>query len=232
MSEPGAEVPEVWRFDDHPGYRKSIESAGTVAAPLLGGFAFTLFALVVPTLNDHRDLTPSTKGSEVWTESAAFSGIPEVAAGFLLLAGLALVFSVQAAIELRYHNHRPSEIMEIYPEYFPVDGSGTPLASTQLAEWATDEWPAVKVGDQWYGRWPRRYLYEEWKRAGKSASRMRWLYHLGIISLLIGLTAFVWPPAHSATASRWILVGVGATGVLIEALWIAIPTIRSWRGSK
>jgi hypothetical protein len=53
MAEESESVPEdaarkVWVFDEHPGYRRAIESAGTVAAPLLAGFSFTLLCCSSP----------------------------------------------------------------------------------------------------------------------------------------------------------------------------------------
>lgn len=206
----------------------AIETAGAAAAPLLAGFAFTLFVLVVPMLGERRTLATTAEGTRLVTESDAFSAAPELAAGLLLLAGLLLIFSVQAAIYLRYHNLRPSEIAEWYPEYFPESTEGSPGEAERLGEWSTADWPAMRVGDRWYGGWPRRFLHEEVRRAGRYAGWMRWLYHLGILSLLVGLTALVWPPADSESLGRWALVVVGAIGALVEVGWIVIPAVRSW----
>lgn len=230
--DPPEAAQEIWRFDDHPGYRRSIESAGSVAAPLLAGFAFTLLALMVPTLGDHAGIALSGKGIAFSSQSPSLSGLPELAAVCLLLSGLAFVFSVQAAIQVKFHNHRPSEIIELYPEYFPKDPSEQPAIASALPEWHSEEWPALQVGEQWYGGWPRRFLHEEWQRAQVNAHRMRWLYHLGILALLVGLTALVWPPSDAKSTGRWLLVGLGATGVLIESAWIAIPTFRDRRDQK
>jgi hypothetical protein len=220
--------PEVWQFDDHPGFRGAIESAGTAAAPLLAGFAFTLFVLVVPTLGEDKTLLTTGKGTRLVTESNAFSAAPELAAGLLLFAGLLLIFSLQAAIYLQYHNLRPSDLAEWYPEYFPESVANPPEGTQQLGEWSTADWPAMRVENQWYGGWPRRFLRDEVQRADKHAKWMRWLYHLGILSLLGGLTALVWPPAGAGGSGRWALVVVGAIGVIAEVVWILMPLIRSW----
>lgn len=112
--------------------------------------------------------------------------------------------------------------MELYPEYFPEEVAGYPCTARVLPEWETEEWPAVRVGNQWYGGWPRRYLYQEWKEAERYAVWMRRLYHCGILCLLVGLTALVWPPESAGSLARWVLVFLGAIGVALEALWILV----------
>jgi len=227
--------PAVWQFDSHPGFRRAIEQAGAIAAPLLAGFSFTLFALVVPSLDGQTTVIELSHHRTILTESRPFSAAPELAAGLFLLAGLLLVFSVQAAILLRYHNHSPSELGEWYPEYFPEAAAGedAPETAQALPEWASLEWPAVQVGARWYGGFPRRYLAEEVPRANRAAAWMRWLYQLGILALLAGLTAFVWPPAGQCSPGRWALAAVGALGALIEFGWVMAPTCAGrWRAYK
>jgi hypothetical protein len=227
----------VWQFDSHPGFRRAIEQAGAIAAPLLAGFSFTLFALVVPSLGGQSTAIELAHHRTILTESQPFSAVPELAAGLFLLAGLLLVFSVQAAILLRYHNHSPSELAEWYPEYFPeAAGAVAPKAAQALPEWDSLEWQAVQVGSRWYGGFPRRYLAEEVPRANRAAVWMRWLYQLGILALLVGLTAFVWPPPGQCDPGRWALAAVGTFGALIEFCWVMAPTFagsqrafRTWR---
>jgi hypothetical protein len=198
-------------------------TAAAIAAPLLAGFSFTLFALVVPSLDQQPTTIELPHHRTIFTEGHPFSAAPELAAGLFLLAGLLLVFSVQAAILLRYHNHSPSELAEWYPEYFPeAAGEVAPAAAQALPQWDSPEWHAVQVGSRWYGGFPRRYLAEEIPRANRAAVWMRWLYQLGILALLIGLTAFVWPPPGQCHPGRWALAAVGVLGASIEfgGLWL------------
>jgi hypothetical protein len=211
----------VWPFEGDLGYRRALESAGSVTTPLLAGFSFTLLALLLPTLSSEKTVVITRGGTRVVNETQSFSAAPELAAGFFLFAGLLFVFSVQVAVFLRYRNHCPSDLQEWFPEYFPVGNGGkAPRFAAKLEEWSTADWPAIRVGDQWFGGWPRRYLAEEIARANRYAQGMRHLYHGGILALLIGLTTMVWPPAETADAGRWILVIVGGAGAIVEIVWI------------
>ena len=222
---------EIWPFEGHPGFVRAIESAGSVAAPLLAGFAFTLLVLVMPSLEPASTEIVTRSGVAVVHKSEAFSASPALAAACLLFAGISLVFSVQAAIGLRYHNHSPSELAEWYPEYFPHTTEDPPPAAEILGEWSSEDWPAMRVGGEWYGGWPRRYLAEERRKAHRYATWMRRLYHAGILSLLLGLTVLVWPPVTSAGPGRWSLVMIGALGVAIEIGWIAWPMLTRTAGT-
>ncbi|MEA2467349.1 MAG: hypothetical protein QOJ57_1475 [Thermoleophilaceae bacterium] len=216
---PESEATDVWPLDAHLGYRRSIESAGTVAAPLLAGFSFTLLVLLLPTLGDERTTVRAGAAASVVKESQAFTAVPELAAILLLLAGLALVFSVQAAITTRYYAHSPAELEEWYPEYFPGE---EPPEADRPAGWMTDDgWSAKRVGGKWYAGWPRQFLYEELKTGNKWAAWTRGLYHLGIVALLSGLTALVIPPAGGGSPGRTLLVVLAAVGVVVELSWIA-----------
>jgi hypothetical protein len=233
----GAEAPapgppaEVWHFEDHPGFRRAIDQAGAIAAPLLAGFSFTLFALVVPSLGSHSTTIVISGHRTLISEGNAFSAVPELAAGLFLLAGLLLIFSVQATILLRYHNHSPSELAEWYPEYFPdAHGEEAPASARALPGWDSPGWPAMRVGSNWFGGFPREYLAKEIPRADRAASWMRRLYHGGILALLVGLTALVWPPAGEGDLARSALVMLGALGVLVEFVWVAGPTMRQMFG--
>jgi len=223
-SEPGAPSPaapdQVWLFDEHPGFGRAIEGAGTVAAPLLAGFAFTLLVLTLPTLAEKKTTVRLGGGEVVVVESQAFSRLPELAAVLLLLAGLLLIMSVQAGIYARYYAHRPADLEEWYPQYFREDRDFAPSSPPAWMEWNTTAWPAVQVGEKWYGGWARRFLFQEGKAALRWYSRARNLYHLGILSLLSGVALMVVPPASDADAWRWLIAAVAAAGTLAELAWI------------
>jgi hypothetical protein len=53
---------------------------------------------------------------------------------------------------------------------------------------------------------------------------MRALYHAGILSLLSGLAALVWPPAHQWSDIRIALTVLALLGVAIEGLWIVLAS--------
>src|SRR5690242_4217027 len=99
---------EIWVLDEHPGYRRAIENAETAAAPLPPAFSVTLLVLVVPTLSGSK--TPVVVGGRVRVVEVSdpLSAVRELAAILLLLAGLLLVASVQAAINTRYYGHTPT----------------------------------------------------------------------------------------------------------------------------
>jgi hypothetical protein len=214
-----------------------MESAGTVAAPLLAGFSFTLLVLVVPTFSGERTVLTGRSGVKVVQQHDAFSGAPEVAALLLLLAGLLLVFSIQAAIYMRYHSQTPGELAEWYPQYFreaQSDGSEALDVPSDLKGWDLPDAPAMRVGGRWYGGLMRKYLYDEIVTANKWAKRMRNLYHGGILSLLSGLTVLVWPPAGQGTPSRVALAAVALVGTIAEAVWIGAAsreTLKTLTGS-
>lgn len=206
---------EVWVFDGHPGYVQAITHAGAVAAPLLAGFSFTLLALLLPTLDDPKNPPPDK------ADQAPFSACPELAGLLFLLAGLLLVAAVQAAIFIRYHAVRPSQLEEWYPEYFPPgERDAEPKGSDQPPEWSTDDWQARLVGGKWYGGWVRKYVYEATARATTWADWARWLYHGGILALLTGVAFLVAPPGGSWSLGRTVLFSLAVAGVAVEAYWI------------
>jgi hypothetical protein len=218
---------QVWVFEEHPGYRRAMESAGTVAAPLLAGFSFTLLVLLVPTLGEETTTVHVGSTYRDVATSELFSALPEVAALLLLLAGLLLIASVQAAITARYFGHAPSDLEEWYPEFFPDASSGAdpPAHAAALEGWNVEGWPALRTDTKWYAGWLRRYFYEEVTRANRWAGATRLLYHAGILALLLGLTALVTPPAGGGEFWRWMLFGLALAGALAEGAWIAS---RSW----
>jgi hypothetical protein len=209
---------QVWQLPDHPGYRRSMESAGTVAAPLLAGFSFTLLVLLLPTLGDKTTTVRVGAQARVATGSQDFSRAPELAAILLLLAGLLLVAAVQAAVTMRYHSHTPGELAELYPEYFPL---GDDPDVEGLPGWWTEHAAPARVGNRWYGGWAREYLYDELVRADRWAGWARRAYHAGIVALLAGLAMLVLPPDGVGDPARWVLFGIAIAGVVGEAIWIA-----------
>jgi hypothetical protein len=225
---------EVWPFPGHPGFRRSMDGAGTVAAPLLAGFSFTLLVLVVPTFADERTTINRTGGVQVIRQHEAFSAAPELAALLLLLAGLMLVFSIQAAIFVRYYNHSPADLKEWYPQYFRQAAAAQPDAvevPPDLENWDLPDAPAVRVGAQWYGGLMRKYLHDQIVLANRWARNMRLLYHLGILSLLSGLAVLVWPPSGQYSGIRVALAAVAVAGTAVEMAWILVAsreTLRRW----
>ena len=214
---------EVWCFDESAGFSGSIESAGTIAAPLLAGFAFTLLVLVLPSIGDTQTATQLAEQTGAVAGTHPFSRFPELAVGLLLLAGLLMIMSVQAAIHARRHVHGPGDIEELYPQYFRDAPGFDPAKEPAWTQWTTPEWPAVELDGRWYGGWARRFFYEERKAAVWWYVRTRWLYHLGILSLLAGITILLVPPSSSADGWRWLIVAIAAAGALAEAAWM-VPT--------
>jgi hypothetical protein len=94
---------DVWGAPVLPGYFESIQSAGTIAAPLLATVSFTLVALVL------QAATPFTR----W---------PDLALVFFVGAGLAQVFAVQSVIWIRLHMTTPDELRQWYPDDFESQG--------------------------------------------------------------------------------------------------------------
>lgn len=82
------------------GFPSSIDSAGTVAAPLLAGFSFTLIGLIVPKAEGMR-----------W---------PGVALCLLVAAGIAFIAAVQCGFWARQWIVAPPELSEWHPEYEPA----------------------------------------------------------------------------------------------------------------
>ena len=142
---------------------------------------------------------------------------------------------MQAAITTRYHGHTPADLEQCYPEYFPDVDRASPDTVPEAAEqdgWEEENWPALRTGTKWYPGWIRRYFYEEGLKANKWAGATRWLYHLGVLALLLGLSALVAPPADAA-GWRWALFSIALGGALAEAGWIAVQSsawaaVRSW----
>lgn len=209
----------IWVSEANIGFRRSIEAAGTVASPLLAGFSFTLLVLLLPSLGSSKTTIHGARGLRVVTEEQHFSGAPEAAAILLLLAGLLLVASVQAAITVRYHAQTPASYAEWFPQYFR-DGDDGVRPPQDLKGWSWEGVDAARVGDRWVGGWARKHLHEQLVLANWWANLTRWLYHLGILALLAGLALLVLPPDDQTTPGRWLLFGIAGAGVVGEVAWI------------
>jgi len=105
--EPRSYVPrsgrDVWALPNPVGYLESIQSAGSIAAPLLAGASFALVALV---------LQATTR----------FGRWQDLALLFLVAAGLAQVFAVQSVIWTRRYMATPDDLKQWYPDDFTNDG--------------------------------------------------------------------------------------------------------------
>jgi hypothetical protein len=217
-------APYIWPDLDH-GYRRALDSAGAVVAPLLAGFSFTLLVLLLPSLSEKTTTVVTPSGVRVTEQTEPFSAYPELAAVLLLSAGLLLIASVQAAVSMRKHAHTPGEMREWYPEAFREVPSGEKPAKAPQSFWRHEGWESRGVDGQWSGGWVRWKLNEELNEAHRWAEWLRGLYHCGILCLLAGLTALVAPPADDSGGWRTLLVAVALLGTLGELIWI-IATSR------
>jgi hypothetical protein len=218
-----AEQRAPWVFGDHPGFARSMDLAGTIAAPLLAGFSFTLLVAVLPILDsDSRSVVPIA-GTPAGQQTEAFSRFPEVAGVMLLLAGVLLVMCVQFTIRARYYGHSPNELEELNPEYFRDDPGFTPDKAPKWVDFSD----AARVGDKWYAGPVRHFFESEWERASKARDWGRNAYHAGILSLLTGIAFLVTPPGEQGSFGRWAMFGIAAAGVLAELAWIVITNRES-----
>ena len=186
--------------------------------------------LLLPSI-DHESRTVTAAGIEI-TRTQAFSGMPELAAVLLLAAGVSLIGSVQAAITMRKHATTPNELEEWHPNYFREStdagedddqfrADGAPKA--QGSFWMTaGGWEHRQVGTRWYGAQVRERLYTELVKANRWAHWTRRLYHVGVVALLAGLTALVWPPGGEWNLWRSVLVGLAGAATAAECIWIRL----------
>lgn len=232
MTKPDPALPhEVWTPLDH-GYRRALDSAGSVAAPLLAGFSFTLLVLFLPSLGERATTVTGRGRIGVAQQTEPFSAHPEPAAVLLLSAGLLLVASVQATINMRKHSHTPGELQQWYPESFrEVQARHAEPSEAQASFWEFEGWAARSVDSRWYGAWVRHHLYVELQKANRWANWMRGLYHFGILCLLGGITALVTPPSGQADGWRTVLLGVALLGTVSEFVWI-VSTSKSVRSGS
>jgi hypothetical protein len=221
---------EVWPFEGEPGFRRSIQHASSVAATLLAGFAFTFFVLVFRSLGSTKTVVEAGPQTRVITQSQALSAIPEVGAALFLIAGLLFLAAVQAGVTIGYHDIKPGELAEIYPEYVHT---GPEEPGSQLAEklGESDEgWPPMYGDGKWYAGWMRRYFFESNETARKWALATRHVYHAALVFLLLGLTVLAIPPHWSGPPARWVLVALAAFGTCAEIAWIR--SVRVARRTK
>lgn len=84
----------LWSALDYPyGYSEASEQVGTIAAPLLAGFAFALIGLTL----DKRDAL----------------GLPDQALLLLVSAGIALITAVQLNFHARKYHFSPGEYFDL-----------------------------------------------------------------------------------------------------------------------
>jgi hypothetical protein len=94
---------DVWRLPRPLGYLESIQSAGSVAAPLLAGATFTLVALVL------QSALPFAR----WQNAALL---------LLVGGGLAQIFAVQSVIWTRRYMTTPDDLRQWFPDDFTQGG--------------------------------------------------------------------------------------------------------------
>lgn len=228
----GPKANHVWQVDAELGFRPSVDGAGTVAAPLLAGFSFTLLVLLLPTLEDTSMKVKIGSSEGVIRESKAFSGAPELAAIFLLVAGLLLVACVQAVLTMRYHDVRPSTLQEWFPHLLPVSSEvgKEPDRARSIRGWEWKDATPIAVGTSWYAGYARWRLWSGITSANRWARAARHLYHGGIMSLLLGLL-FLVVPTGDPTPARWVLLGLATLGVAAELGWIGWNAFKEWRAT-
>jgi hypothetical protein len=158
---------EVWPFEGDLGSRRAMQVVGSVAAPLLAGFAFALLVLVLPTLAGPTRTSQPGK-PVVTTTPGEFSAHPVVAAALLAIAGVLLIFATQACFGMVVHDKRPTDLEEWYPQWFrerdpqdpnPTfpDGIGTVPGGLGPED----------AGKHSYSGRARTYVYDEIRRANR-----------------------------------------------------------------
>jgi len=108
--------PSVWRLPIAYGSSAALQSIGTVAAPLLAGFSFTLAALVLT--------------SPEWVRW------PDLAMALLVIAGLLLTNAVQAAAWARRWDITPSELLAWWPQFDDLSDSAREAVYQEQADHA------------------------------------------------------------------------------------------------
>src|SRR6266851_2942460 len=93
---PSPSPPEDWEAPWPYAYPDAMDSASSVAAPLLAGFSFTLIALIVPEARGIR-----------W---------PGAALSLLVAAGLSFIASVQCGFWARMWSIKPSDLNDWRPK--------------------------------------------------------------------------------------------------------------------
>ncbi len=86
----------TWDIPDPPGYPAALESAGSIATPLLAGFGFTFAGLVITNTGDFR-----------YVDCAAF---------LLVTATVFLIYAVQFGFFARQYSVAPAELEAWWPD--------------------------------------------------------------------------------------------------------------------
>lgn len=184
----GSDVELIPHFRGPFGYSAALENVGTSAAPLLAGFAFALIGLTI--------------------SNADALARPNLALLLLVVASLALVFSVQAAFTARSFYVAPGDY----------------LALEQIA--AEDGIPWDQMKRECAG-WLERH--KTWLQL------TRFSYNFGIVVLFAGVGVTLVPPAGLAGSSggRLAAIGLAFLGALGEAVWTLYPVVQdavaAWR---
>jgi hypothetical protein len=86
----------AWEKPGPLGHPEAIQTAGTVAAPLLAGFSLTMVTVLLPTISK---------------TSRSFGRWPDLSLGLLLFAAILLIMAVQFAMHARSYQVTPDELM-------------------------------------------------------------------------------------------------------------------------
>jgi hypothetical protein len=113
--------PPYWKLPTPYGYAAAIDGFGTVAAPLLAGFAFVLIGLTV-----------SLKGDSPVR-------CPGVATAFLALSALLLLAAVQCSMWARQYTVTPEEMLAWWPE----------ADATRRADLRETQWRYQRLAQGW-----------------------------------------------------------------------------------
>lgn len=181
-------IDKVFQLPAGPlGTPSAIGSLYAVAAPLLGGFSFTLVALMM-------DMAGNTAAPENISPRFLLPAI-----GVFAFAGIVFIGTVQAGMRAQQNFATPSE----YRDWYGIETGET-------------------LRDQAYQEQQRRQSdFETW------ASWTRFLYNLGVVAFLSGVTLLTVPVSFD-TPSRWLLVAVPMFGLLAELIWIGVAGSRSF----
>lgn len=93
----------MWNPPLPPGYLPSIQTLGSAVAPLLAGAAFTMTALLFPSL--------------AAPPQSAFSKWPEISLALFVATGICMISTVQAALWVRRYECTPDELCQWWPEH-------------------------------------------------------------------------------------------------------------------
>jgi MFS family permease len=121
-----------WKTPVRYGYGEAVQSAGTIAAPLLAGFTITLIGLLVPSQESIR--------------------YPDVALAILMGAVACLLAAVQCAYAARQFLVTPEEIEAWWPG---MDRLEQPYGE----DWVKRRYAEQRAHSELHSRWGRRFRY-------------------------------------------------------------------------